>query len=59
VGQFWLAGVGQIWLAPKQGHLASNMAIFESTMPVKQLILAQNITLDGHPGGHQAILALP
>lgn len=40
-----------------QGHLASNMAAFESTMPVKQLILAQNITLDGHPGGHQAITA--
>jgi integrase len=38
-----------------QGHLASNMAAFEATMPVNAPILVQNHVSNGHPGGHQAI----
>ena len=40
------------------GHLAFNMTAFESTMPIKSLVLAQNEHKNGHPGGHQAITAI-
>ncbi|OGS33039.1 MAG: hypothetical protein A2218_07860 [Elusimicrobia bacterium RIFOXYA2_FULL_53_38] len=41
------------------GHLAANMKTFESAIPIKPQISAPILTLDGHPGGHQAISAIP